>query len=517
MRRVERMKIVDILRLAETGMGHRAIGSHAGCGKTTISRLLKACQERGITHALASGMTEEELHTAIYPESPKAKERQSRQPNWNAIHDELVKHPNLNLQFMWEEYREQQPNGKSYSWFCEQYRNYREAAGREVSLYRERKAGELMEVDWMGDTLPCMVDSATGEVSEAHFFVATLGYSLCPYVEAFPNEKEENWLRAHVNALMYYGGVPRIIIPDNCKTAVKVPKYIEPEIHTSYWELAQHYAVAITPARVRKPKDKSAVEQSVGWLETWLLGKLRKQRFFNYTELNRAILGLLYDLSRKPFQKREGSRQSEFEKIDAPALRPLPATAFELADVKSKFVGDNYHLEYDGFYYSVPYTLHRQYVLLRATATTIEVVNKEHIRVASHVRRRNAIEGRYSTILEHMPPNHQAAYRQRKFDGGRYRAWAKVIGTNTFFVIDTLLKNGKVEEQGYRSCMGLLQLSVKHTEARLEAACERARQLGSPTYTTVKNILKNGALGLEVTQPTPLPKHENIRGGEYYS
>jgi transposase len=368
----------------------------------------------------------------------------------------------------------------------------------------------------MGDTLPCMVDAATGEVTEAHFFVATLGYSHYPYVEAFPNEKEQNWIRAHANALSYYGGIPRIISPDNCKTAVKTPKYYEPVIHSSYWELAQYYEFAIIPTRVRKPKDKPAVEGGVGWLETWLLGKIRNQKFFSYTEINREILNLLPELARREFQEREGSRYSEFIKIDKPALRPLPKTKFELADVKVKRVGDYYHLEYDGFHYSVPYTLHHQQVILRATTTTIEVLNKNHERVSSHVRRYNASQGRYSTVLEHMPPNHQAVHQSRKFDGQRYRDWAKSIGQHTHFVVDTLLKSGKVEEQGYRSCMGLLQMTKNHGNERLETACGRARQLGSPTYTTVKNILKNGALELDAPNPKPTPNHENIRGSEYY-
>ena len=335
-------------------------------------------------------------------------------------------------------------------------------------------------------------------------------------MEAFPNEKEQNWISAHVNALTYFGGLPRIISPDNCKTAVTTPKYYEPVIHSTYWELGQHYEVAIVPTRVEKPKDKPAVEQGVGWLETWLLGKLRNQRFFSYPELNQVIIKILPELTHRPFKEREGSRHSEFIKIDKPAMRPLPANKFELAEVKVKRVGDYYHLEYDGFHYSVPYTLHGKQVLLRATSTTIEILNKGHERVASHRRRYNASEGRYSTILEHMPPNHQAVHESRKFDGQRYRSWAKAVGQNTFFIVDTILKSGKVEEQGYRACMGILQMTKKYGDGQLEAACERARALGSLTYTTVKNILKNGVLVPESQPPKPTPSHENIRGSGYY-
>ncbi len=508
------MKIVDVLRLSEMGISHRSIAVSTGCGKSTIGRLLKVCQEKSITYEIAAGMTEEALHTAIYPDSAATK-RQAAQPDWSAVDEELAKHKNLNLQFLWEEYRVQHPEGISYSRFCELYREHRKSAGRAVSLYHERKAGELMEVDWMGDTPACIVDGASGEITEAHIFVSVLGYSLYPYAEAFPDEKEESWIRAHVNALRYYGGVPRIIVPDNCKTAVKTPKYYEPTIHTAYWELSQHYAAAIVPARVRRPQDKPAVEQGVRWLETWLLGKLRNQRFFSYPELNLAIAKLLDEISRRPFQKREGSRHSEFIRIDKPALRPLPRDKFELADIKKKRVGDNYHLEYDGFYYSVPYTLHNKHVILRATATTIEVM-KDHERVASHVRRYVPSQGRYATNPAHMPPNHRAVHQARQFDGRRYRSWAEAVGPNTLFIVDTMLKSGKVEEQGYRACMGTLQFTKTYGDIGLEAACERARQLGSPTYTTVRNILKNGVLDTKPTAPGPTPEHENIRGSEYY-
>ena len=334
------MKIIEILRLTEMGMSQREIAASSGCGKSTIGDVLRLCKAKGITCETASRLKDAELHVVLYPQ-PRT---QKPAPDWKAIHEELAQHKNLNLQFIWEEYRIHHSYGLSYSQFCKLYRQYRKATVRQVSLYNERKAGELMEVDWMG-TLPCVVDSATGGFMAAHFFVAILGYSHFPYVEAFPNEQEAAWINANVNALSYYGGIPRVIVPDNCRTAVKTPKYYEPMINSAYWEFAQHYEVAIIPARVRKPKDKSAVEKSIGWLETWLLGKLRKQRFFSFGELNKTILKYLNELSERPFQKREGSRHSEFIKIDKPALRPLPMHKYEIADIISKKVGDNYHIK----------------------------------------------------------------------------------------------------------------------------------------------------------------------------
>jgi len=505
------MKIIEMLRLSEEGMGHRAIGASAGCGKTTISEVLKRCREAGVTFEVAMQLNDEELEARLYPAKPT--KATIAEPDWQAIHGELAKNPSLNLQFMWEEYRAQHPEGLSYNRFCVRARKYRETIGRQVTFTKERHGGDIMEVDWMGETLDCVVCAQTGERIKAHFFVSILGYSHYPYVEAFSNEKEESWITGHVNALHYYGGVPRRVVPDNCKTAVTVPKHCEPVINSSYWELAQHYSVAIIPARVRKPKDKAVVEQSVGWLETWLLGKLRNQVFYSFAELNKVIHKILNELSARPFQKRPGSRYSEFMAMDKPALGALPAYKYEIAEVKGRTVGSNYHLEYDGFHYSVPYTLYGEKVLLRATNKTIEVLDKNRVRQAIHQRQYIPGQGRYITKEAHMPPNHQAMRQQNQYDGARYRSWAKNIGLYTYWVIDSILTGYKVEQQGYKSCMGILQSAKQYGNAALEAACKRTREVSNPTYSTVMKYLKQGS---KTPEPPPIPTHENLRGSAYY-
>jgi hypothetical protein len=221
------------------------------------------------------------------------------------------------------------------------------------------------------------------------------------------------------------------------------------------------------------------------------------------------------ELSARPFKKREGSRYSEYVRLDKPALNPLPIYKYEIADVRSKRVGDNYHLEYDGFYYSVPYTLHKETVIMRATSRTIEVLDKDHIRVASHLRRYIPAEGRYVTHIDHMPANHKYIFQQRQFDGNRYRNWARKIGVNTYAVIENLLNAGAVEEQGYKSCMAILQFSQKYGSLLLESACQYAKETGSCTYSTVKDALKRITVNTQEIKATPV--HENIRGSEYYN
>ena len=502
------MKIIDILRMTEKGISQRGIASSAGCSKSTIGDIQKRCQEKGLTLEKAEKLTSSELSAIIYPKDPN-RQPAAPEPDWKAIHEEMAKRPKLNLSYMWEEYRRQHPNGLSYGRFCAHARAYRETAGKEVIFVKERKAGDIMEVDWAGDTLNCVV--INGEIQNAHFFITILGYSHYPYVEAFPNEQEQSWITGHVNALHYYGGLPNQIAPDNCKTAVATPKYYEPIINSAYWEMAQHYGVAIIPARVRKPRDKAAVESAVGWLETWLLERLRNQQFFSYAELNSTIRKYIGELSAKPFQKRPGSRYSEFIAIDKPALKPLPNQKYEIADVKTKKVPGNYHLEYDGFYYSVPYTLYGEQVVLRATSKTIEVLDKERTRIASHVRCTDVYGGRYETRPEHMPPNHQAMRQYGEFDGNRYRGWAKNIGENTYLLIDSILSGYKVEQQGYKSCMGILQSAKKYGNKHLEESCKKAREMGSNTYSTVMMFVKQ-----KPAEPKPAPEHENIRGSAYY-
>jgi len=154
--------------------------------------------------------------------------------------------------------------------------------------------------------------------------------------------------------------------------------------------------------------------------------------------------------------------------------------------------------------------------VLRATGTTIEIFDKNHIRMASHKRQYTTARGRYLTDEAHMPPNHRAVYQSRQFDGNRYRSWARKIGENTYYIVDGLLTGGAVEEQGFKACMGILQFSRKYGEAELEKACTKARAIGSCTYSTIKSIMKNGTASQSKPGPSPVPSHENIRGGAYY-
>ena len=522
MRCKEPMKIIEALRLWEQGYTQREIALSVNCSKTTVAGLQKRLGELSLTYEAVKDMSDDAINKMVYPFCHGGR-AVKKEPDWEAIQKRLDANKRLNLQFLFEEYREKEKDGLSRTRFYARYTAWKAETGKEVVMVQEREPGKELFVDWMGDTLECVLDSETGKMVNAHFFVSTLGDSGYPTVIAFPNEKSESWIAAHVETFNRIGGVPRVVTPDNCKTAVSKANYYDPDLNKAYYDLALHYNIAIIPARVKEPRDKSVVEGSIGWLETWLLEWLKGSGnsircFSSFTELNAAIKTRVADLVKRPFQKRAGSRESVFFELDRPALRPLPSEPFVNPTYVVRRVPSNYHVEYLGFYYSVSHQYYKQQVTVKATHSVIEVYADRLNRIAIHERRYTG--SRYVTERSHMPANHQAQQDANRFDGRRYRSWASSIGTDTFFVIDTLLKEREVEETAYRSCMGILQFSRKDGNVRLEAACRKARQLGNVSFAVIKNILKNHQedtpLLFEFTQAVT-PEHENLRGQKAFA
>ena len=167
--------------------------------------------------------------------------------------------------------------------------------------------------------------------------------------------------------------------------------------------------------------------------------------------------------------------------------------------------------------YSVPYEYIKRKVDVRVTDTIIEIFYN-HNRIASH-RRLYGRKGQYSTVTEHMPADHQ---KYLEWNGDRFRKWAERIGTNTCKVVHAILVSQRVEQQSYRSCMGLLKLADKYSAERLEAACRKALSYtASPSYKSIKNILAAGKEKIEPELQTPdsastQNKHAITRGADYY-
>jgi transposase len=295
---------------------------------------------------------------------------------------------------------------------------------------------------------------------------------------------------------------------------VNQPCRYAPEPNATYAEMARHYGCAVLPARPYKPKDKAKAEVAVQVVERWVLARLRHHRFHSLAALNQAIAELLESLNSRPFQRQSYSRRDLFESIDRPALRPLPLVPYEYAEWKQVKPGIDYHVELDGRLYSVPHALVGQLLELRATATSVEMLHRGR-RVAVHPRQS---AGRFSTLPEHMPKSHR---EHRQWSPGRFMNWAKDIGVATLHVVEHQLRNRPHPEHGYRACLGLLNLARRYSRARLEAACERALAIHSPTYRSVRSILETG-LDQQPHAPAQdsdgtLPTHGNVRGPGYYN
>jgi transposase len=256
---------------------------------------------------------------------------------------------------------------------------------------------------------------------------------------------------------------------------------------------------------------------SVLVVQRWILARLRNRQFFSLRELNLAIAELLVDLNGRPFKKLPGSRAAAFASIDRPAMQPLPATRYEYAEwVKAK-VGIDYHAEADRHYYSVPHSLVGEHVWVRLTDSTVECFFKGG-RVTAHVR--SYLKGQHTTLAEHMPSAHR---KHMKWTPGRLLNWGQNIGVGTRAVVQWQLENRPHPEQGYRACLGLLNLSKTYGEERLEAACRRALAIGAPSRRRIIAILKARLdqhpdlfPAADTAAATASRPHGNVRGADYF-
>jgi transposase len=510
-------KYREILRLHSLNLSQQRIADSCGVSKKTVNSVLKKAKEKNISWPLTNTQTDEVLAEILFPEKGKhTQESTKRMPDYAYIRKELLRN-GVSKKLLWTEYMEDcRLNGDEplmYSQFC--YYIQQDEQKHRATMHINRKPGEQVEVDWAGDPAH-IIDPDTGEIINAYVFVGVMTYSQYAYAEAFINEKQPAWIRAHVHMYEFFGGVAKILVPDNCKTAViHNNNWNDQRINAVYQEMAEHYNTAIIPARVRAPKDKPNAEGTVGNISTWIIAALRNEQFFSLAELNGAIRHKLEEFNKRLFQKKEGSRLELFRDEELPLLAPLPATAFELADWKQATVQFNYHISIDGMLYSVPYEYIKRKVDVRITDTTIEIFYN-HNRIASH-KRLYGRKGQYDTILEHMPEDHQ---KYLEWNGDRFRRWAERIGNNTYLVVDAILTSRRVEQQTYKGCMGLLKLADKYSVERLESACEKAlTYTASPSYKSIKNILVAGqdkSVEPETAEPTTQNKYGITRGADYY-
>ena len=503
-------KIRDVLRYRHsTGLSLEAIARALKISKGVVSKYLRLASDAGLGWPLPDDLNDADLERLLYRQVA-AREPTFVEPDYAWVHQELKK-KGVTLTLLWEEYRQSVgERGYQYTAFCTRYRDW--AGQLKRSMRQTHRAGEKLFADYAGPTVP-IVDAATGEIRPASIFVAVLGASSYTFACATAGQTQVDWLTGIDKALRFIGGVTALIVPDNPRALVAGPDRYEPELNRATAEFASHYGTVILPARPRKPQDKAKAEVGVQVVERWILARLRQRRFFSLAELESAVAELLPPLNDRPFKKLPGCRREAFVRLDAPYLRPLPATPFVLAEWKQARVNIDYHVEFEGHYYSVPNVLVRQAVELRITRGGIEILARGH-RVASHAR--SSRKGQFSTVAEHMPASHRA---HAEWSPTKLLTWAASVGPATAELVQRMLTEKPHPEQGYRACLGLMRLARKHGRSRLEAACTRALAIGAHRYRSVASILEKG-LDRQPLAPQQaelaLPDHANVRGPGYY-
>ncbi len=502
----------EVLRLKSLGLNKNEIAQSICCSRNTVSAILQRAESHGLKWPLPDSLSDKDLAEMIYPAA--SGKPTFKIPDYEYVHRELQKN-GVTLNLLWLEYCDSCRLTNEMPYQSTQFNKYYNdfLVKKNATMHLNHKPGEIMQVDWAGDKA-IVTDTDTGTAIPAYIFVATLPYSGYSYVEAFFSMKQECWTTAHVNAYKFFGGVPRIIQCDNLKTGVERHGRDEITLNQTYRELAEHYSTAVIPTRIRSPKDKAMVEGTVGVISTFILAAMRNQQFLSLPELNTAIRERLETFNHKPFQKRDGSRATAFEE-EKPFLLPLPPRPFELATWKVATVGPNYHIAVDGMNYSAPYEYIKQKVDVRITRGAVEILFDGN-RICSHPRL-HGMANQYSTVQDHMPPNHQ---QYVQWNGERFAKWAAKIGEKTETVVRTILTAYKVEQQGYKACMGLLKLADKYSAERLENACKKAlTYTPRPSLKNVQAILSSGQDKIQdetPAQPASSAQYGFTRGADYY-
>ena len=504
-------KIREILRLRyEAGFSLEKIAVSCGVGDTTVGACISRAKAAGVTWPLPDDLDDETLEALLYQTSGRQKVDRPPMPDFGVVHTEL-RRKSMTLQLLWEEYKQNHPDGYQYSQYCFYYKEFKK--GIECSFRNTYKGGEKLFIDYAGQTVT-IYDPRNGGPKDAQIFIAVLGASSYTYAEATWSQELSNWISSHVRSFAFFGGSAEILVPDNLKSAVTRPCRYDPDINPAYFHMASYYHAAVIPARPYRPKDKAKAEAGVLLVERWILAALRRRRFSSLAELNAAIAELLVALNARKFRKMPGSRRDLYETLDRPALRPLPDRPYEYVNFKLARVNINYHVEVAGHHYSVPFTTVQKQVEIRYGDSVVEVFYKNE-RIASHPR--SFTKCGYTTLSSHMPPSHQ---KYAEWTPERMIRWAGESGEATAKAAAAIIGSKRHPEQGYKAVLGLIRLGETYGKEKLEEACAQAIGMGAARYKTIKGLLVMGPHRNKreaALREQPTPTHGNIRGRNYFN
>jgi transposase len=476
-----------------------------------VSKTTTRAERSGLNWDQVEAMADDDLERRLYGAPPSLGEKRP-EPNMTWVHTEL-RRVGVTLEALHLDYLGEHPTGLRYTAFCNRYRRWLRKRG--LTMRQSHKAGDKLFVDFSGKRLQ-ITDAESGVVREVELFVAVLGASNYTYAEATLTQQLPEWIAVHIRALEFFGGVSRMLVPDQLRSAVSDPCRHEPTVQRTYGELARHYGCAVVPARPGRPRDKAKVEVAVRVAQRWIVARLRNETFFTIDALNERIAELLADMNARPMRRFGGATRRElFERLERDALLSLPSRRFVYSEWASQLVRSDYHVHVADHFYSVPYTLAFERVEVCVTSTTVEVLHLGR-RVAAHVRSYEV--GGTTTDKAHMPPHHRS-WAER--DEQPLIEWAQAVGPFAHEMMRCLLRANPCREQAWRSAWGMRRLDDDYSRERIEAASQRALRFGARSYKPLERMLKLGRdqhpiPGDDNDDEEQIIEHENVRGPDYY-
>lgn len=480
-RRLAMSKEAEIIRLKNLGLKERAIARTLKCSRNTVRKYLSGQQNIEVPYHYPQWVID---------------------LDWDEIYREFLQGVPLNV--LWEERSEGGKIPIQYPGFWKQFiRKY--PSTKEATMVRRFSPGERVEIDYC-DGID-ILDASTGEVLSTQLFVGVLCYSRYIFAEFTFSQKSCDFLSSHVRMFESFGGVPATVTPDNLKSAVTKAHKYDPEKNPAYARLAEHYKIAVTPARVRTPKDKPIVERTIQIFQKWFYYRVRKRTFTSLVELNQSLQEHIKLFHKKKHRVLRRTREEMFEEEQG-HLSALPEVAYKVAIHKKAALHHDCHLQFDKNYYSAPWALRGQKLDVWATDKTVEIWHAGE-RVALHSR--SYYQGRFRTDKKHYPPQHQAylevtpCYLRKK---------AQEIGENTLKVVEGLFST-QYPLQSLRRVQGIIALAKKYSPADLDLACERALLFDKFYVPFIEGLIKNAATHVETKKIERLP-NPHLRGDELY-
>jgi transposase len=510
-------QVRDIVKLhSDMGMSIRKIQGATGVAKSTVADYIKRFKKLGLSLEQIDALNDDTLRLQFFPEVSSVVVSTKAMPDMNYIHQELKrrKKTKVTLYLLWEEYKIDNPEGYGYTQFRVYYRRFKKKLN--PSMRQTHLAGEKLFVDYSGLTMP-IHNPRTGEIDTAQIFVAVLGASGYTFVHATHSQKQEDFIYSHVMCYNFFGGVPRVVVPDNLKSAIISNNKNGIVVNESYADLNRHYGVVVEPTRPRKPKDKPKAEQGVQAIQRVILARFRHHKFFSVDELNEAIAGLLDGYNNKVIKHLQQSRKELFHELDAPYLNPLPQNNYVYKQFKIARVNQDYHITLEKCNYSVPFRYIKEEVEVRYSTQSIYTYHK-HKLIATHPRLRRV--GDTSTLHEHMPSEHQ--YINEKMNPERLRSWAKNIGEYSSVFVEDAFEEVEHKPNAYRKISAVLSLAKRYGKTELELALMYATGMKTIKTKSIISILdKKLYLAKSANNTNPVKQslfdnHTNIRGADEY-